>query len=189
MKRLSLCVLAVCLTLAACSPAVGSTPTASVTPAATTVEPVTPAPTQSATSAATETPTPQPIGTLDVSSLPTKLPHSAKGYELYSWQVNGTWNYTLITGTNRTKALDEITAPGNSVSSDGIVKISASSLDDLKLVLGRLPRGESILWGGIDLGGEVPSGTAYLTFPPQALMDEVKADCTSLGLTLTSLKQ
>jgi methenyltetrahydromethanopterin cyclohydrolase len=61
-------------------------------------------------------------------------------------------------------------------------------VDDLKLVLDRLPKGSSILWGGIDLGGEIPAGMVYLTFPPQALMDEVTAYCTAKGLTLTSLK-
>ena len=30
-----------------------------------------------------------------------QLPHSMKGYELYLWQDNGQWHFTLITGTNR----------------------------------------------------------------------------------------
>jgi len=31
------------------------------------------------------------------------LPRSVKGYELYSWRSGGTWQFTLITGTNRLK--------------------------------------------------------------------------------------
>ncbi len=30
-----------------------------------------------------------------------------KGYELYSWKEGETWNYTLITATNRLKSFDE----------------------------------------------------------------------------------
>ena len=39
-----------------------------------------------------------------------KLPHSVKGYELYSWEENGQWHYTFITGTNRVKTMKEITS-------------------------------------------------------------------------------
>ena len=33
-----------------------------------------------------------------------------KGYELYSWKVGTDWNYTLITGTNRPKTFEEVSA-------------------------------------------------------------------------------
>jgi len=146
--------------------------------------------------AATLTPAPiatsgstiQPVGTLDVSSLPSALPAAMKGYDIYSWQIGNDWSFTLITSTNRTKSFDEITAPGNSVKSDGFVKISVSGIDDLEKVLQLLPEGQSILWGGMDLGTEAPDGKVYLTFPPASLMSEVSAYCTSLQLTLTSLK-
>jgi hypothetical protein len=74
------------------------------------------------------------------------------------------------------------------VKSDGFVKISVSGIDDLEKVLQLLPEGQSILWGGMDLGTEAPDGKVYLTFPPASLMSEVSAYCTSLQLTLTSLK-
>jgi len=35
------------------------------------------------------------------------LPSSMKGYELYSWQEEGQWHFTLVTGTNRNKTLSE----------------------------------------------------------------------------------
>ena len=43
------------------------------------------------------------------------LPHSFKGYELYSWQQDNQWNYTLITGTNRDKTVEEIITGNNTV--------------------------------------------------------------------------
>ena len=130
----------------------------------------------------------QKLSPLDLSTLPDQLPASMKGYELYSWQTGEDWNFTLITGTNRTKAFDEIIAPGNSVSNDGFVKISVTGTADLEKVLKLLPKGESIVWGGMNLGSEVTQGMVYLTFPPQKLMDEVSADCAKLQLSLTSLQ-
>jgi hypothetical protein len=48
----------------------------------------------------------------------TALPHSMKGYELYSWSQDGEWHFTLITGTNRNKTLEEIISPSNTVTAD-----------------------------------------------------------------------
>ena len=144
--------------------------------------------TATATAAVATYPATAPAGTFDVSTLPAQLPDSMKGYELYSWQTGSDWNFTLITGTNRTKSFDEIIAPGNSLGADGLVKISVNGVEDLKKVLQRLPKGESILWGGMDLGSQVMAGMVYLTFPPQQLINEVTAYCASLQLNLTTLK-
>lgn len=127
---------------------------------------------------------------LDFASLPTQLPPSMKGYELYSWQVGEEeWNFTLVTGTNRTKTFAEIITPENSVDPEGYVKLSVSGVEDLKKLLALLPAGEQILWGGMDLGGQVPDGTVYLSFPSAEMLTEIKTYCAGLGLTLTSLKE
>ena len=47
-----------------------------------------------------------------------KLPHSMKEYELYSWAEDGFWYFTLITGTNRNKTLEE-TISGTDIPGDG----------------------------------------------------------------------
>ncbi len=127
--------------------------------------------------------------TLDFASLPTQLPPSMKGYELYSWQVGEEWNFTLVTGTNRTKTFDEIIASENSVDPQGYVKLTVSGVENLKKLLALLPAGEQIVWGGMDLGGQVPEGTVYLTFPPSEMLAEMKTYCSGLGLTLTSLNE
>lgn len=46
---------------------------------------------------------------------PMRLPHSPKGYELYSWQAGDEWRFTLITGTNRLKRYEEIVSTENLV--------------------------------------------------------------------------
>jgi hypothetical protein len=79
--------------------------------------------------------------------LPTdKLPHSFKGYELYSWEEDGHWHFTLITGTNRTKTIEEITSEEDYISETGLVKIHVVGADAIKDVLSRLPEGESVFW-------------------------------------------
>jgi hypothetical protein len=137
---------------------------------------------------ATITATPQMMGTLDVTQLPKTLPDSMKGYDLYSWQVGEEWNFTLITGTNRTKAFDELITPGNTVGPDGFIKVSVTGVAELKKLLKMLPTGEDILWGGMDLGGQVPIGTVYLTLPDQPMIDELATFCNGLGLHLTAIR-
>jgi hypothetical protein len=108
------------------------------------------------------------------------LPHSMKGYELYSWPVDEEWHFTLITGTNRLKTVDEITTGQDMLDTGGWVKVSVVGLDTLKAVLRRLPVGESVFW----VGGR------YLFFdrlslPPQAVIDELQVYCQELGLDLS----
>jgi hypothetical protein len=122
-------------------------------------------------------------------ALPASLPKSAKGYELYSWQNGSDWNFTLITGTNRTKSFDEIIAPGNTLSSDGFVKLSVTGLEEIKKMLALLPSGEQVFWAGMDLTGQVPSGTVFLTFPPQNVIQDLTWFCTQRHITLQLLKE
>jgi len=143
----------------------------------------TPNPSLPAPTATLAPPFPTPEG------LPLTLPSSMKGYELYSWQNGTEWNFTLITGTNRSKSFDEIIAQGNTLSADGFIKISVTGMEEIKKVLGRLPKGEEVFWAGMDLGGQVPSGTVYLTFPPQSMIDELMQFCSDHKITLQLLKE
>jgi hypothetical protein len=131
---------------------------------------------------------PTPYPTLDFGTIPVKLPSSLKGYELLSWQVGEDWVFTLITGTNRNKTFEEIMAPENEFTNDGYVKLTVSGVEDFKKVIDRLPANEWVMWGGMDLQGEVPTGTLYFAFPPQALIDELIAYAKIHHVTLTSLK-
>ena len=91
--------------------------------------------------------------------IPANLPHSMKGYSLYSWQVEEDWYFTLVTGTNADIAFEAIIASGDVVSDDGYVKITVVGTDELKQLLSRLPAGEAVIWSGMDLGGQVPEVT------------------------------
>jgi hypothetical protein len=85
------------------------------------------------------------INKLSITSV-EKLPRSFKGYELYSWEEDSQWHFTLITGTNRTKTMEEITSKEDFISEIGWVKIHVMGADAIKDVLSRLPGGESVFW-------------------------------------------
>ncbi|MBN1259719.1 MAG: hypothetical protein JXB35_03475 [Anaerolineae bacterium] len=91
---------------------------------------------------------------------------SMKGWELYSWQEAGTWQFTLVPGTNRLKTWDEITQEGVA----GVVTLKAR--------LATLAEGEQVFWGTELAGGALP---------PEAIVDQVREYCKTLGLSLVLL--
>jgi hypothetical protein len=133
--------------------------------------------------------TSSPLPTLDWNTLPEEFPQSMKGYELVSWQVGESWNFTLISGTNREKTFEELMAPDSNVDENGFVKITVSGFAQIKTVLDRLPVESEVFWGGMDLTGQVPEGTLYFSFPPQDSMDDLIAYAKDRGVTLVSLKE
>jgi hypothetical protein len=74
------------------------------------------------------------------------LPASLKGYELYAWDEGEVLWFTLVTGTNRNKTLDEITQKNADVRQDGFVLINSSGWDQLQRVLALVPRGTPIIF-------------------------------------------
>lgn len=133
--------------------------------------------------------TPEFIPTLNMDSLPETFPVSLKGYELLSWRYEGDWIFTLMTGTNRAKSFEEILTAENQYSTDELIKITVRGVEELKVVLARLPRGEQINWGGMNLAGEVPASTLYFTFPPDEIVEEVVKFCRDAGIILITLKE
>ncbi len=97
----------------------------------------------------------QPVATLPAESM--------KGYELYSWQAGGQWKFSLLTGTNREKTLDEIQSAD--VTLDGV--------DALRSVLEGISPGQSISW----------SAKEPLAFPPAEILQQVEQICRDRGLT------
>lgn len=120
------------------------------------------------TAASTNTPAALPT--------PVLLPASMKGYELYSWQVGDEWYFTVITGTNRNKTVEEIKAEENVESKDGWVKITVIGAEELKNLLARIPAGESVFW----VDGLI--APAEFAKPPAALVDEIQEYGMGLGL-------
>ena len=115
------------------------------------------------------------------------LPHSAKGYELYSWSVEGGqgWQHVLITGTNRLKTYEEIVSAENAVSESGWVRLSATGSEQLKALLSQLPDGESVIWIGADWLEQMGMPGGSIGLPDRDVIDEIERYCRQVGVELT----
>jgi hypothetical protein len=111
-----------------------------------------------------------------------KLPHSAKGYELYSWQEDSQWHFTLITGTNRNKTLEEIISDVNIVSEDGWVQIHVVGVAAIEAVLSRIPQNEYVFWLATLRWEETPQGGVNIALPPEATVDTIEEHAVQSGL-------
>lgn len=126
--------------------------------------------------------------TPDWKSIPDPLPQSMKGYELYAWQTESGWVYTLVTGTNRNKSFEEITTPGNNTDGEGLIKVTVAGLEDLMTLLRRLPTGEEVFWSGINLSGQVSEGTLYFSYPPEEQITKILQLAEEVGIKVHTLQ-
>ncbi len=119
------------------------------------------------------------------------LPPADKGYELYSWRPEGlgTWHYVLITGTNRQKTYEEITASGDSEGQGDWVKLTATRLEDLRAILRRLPPGEMVIWRSEGWLADSPSADEAIRLPDRDVIAEVETYCRQFGIQLSIVEQ
>jgi len=125
------------------------------------------------------------INELSITSI-DKLPHSMKGYELYSWSEDNQWHFTIITGTNRNKTLEEITSQGDYISESGWVKAHVVSVDAIKDVLSQLPQNEHVSWCEdefIILPEPAEQTNINLQLPPKQIIDTIKEHADRLEVS------
>jgi hypothetical protein len=116
--------------------------------------------------------------------VPTKpLPPSLKGYELYSWQVGREWYFTLISGTNRIKTVQEIASGENTIGEDW-VKVTVQGVHDIQVTLERLPSDAHVVWLGPQALKRRGSRPGVLALPPRRDVEDVQAHCQELGVRL-----
>ncbi|UCH51925.1 MAG: hypothetical protein JSV54_04055, partial [Chloroflexota bacterium] len=113
-----------------------------------------------------------------------ELPHSMKGYELYSWLEDSEWHFTLITGTNRNKTLEEIISNQDVISEAGWVQIHVVGVDAIKAALSKLPQGEEILWLARPRAEQTPPVNINFMLPPEPTIDGIKEHAGECGLDL-----
>ena len=107
-----------------------------------------------------------------------------KGYELYSWQVDNQWHFTLITGTNRNKTLDEIISGEDFISEAGWVSVHMVGVDAVKSVLSKLPQDEFVTWlGGMREQTSQPAVSILL--PPGPIIQDIKEYALGRNLDFT----
>jgi hypothetical protein len=117
-----------------------------------------------------------------------KLPGSMKGYELYSWTENSRWNFTLITGTNRNKTLEEIVHGDDFISESGWVKIHTESLDEVKTIFSKLPQNESIHWLSDPRSDQTPQNNIHFSLPGENDIEIIKGYAKQFNLDLVILQ-
>jgi hypothetical protein len=101
-----------------------------------------------------------------------------KGYELYSWKLDGKWHYSIVEGTNRSKSYEEITSD----------KISLSGTSSLKAGLEKLPKGAEVIWTtGVDSAVRKTAAgkTPKLELPSGTRIRKIKKYCDKIGIKLT----
>lgn len=112
------------------------------------------------------------------------LPSSLKGYELYSWNMNNEWSFTLVTGTNQNKTYEEIYSDQEIFSEDGFVKLRSNNIESLKDSLERIPEGEILFWRDDQFlagdQGEMPE----ISLPDDGTLKEIELYCDQLGIDL-----
>jgi hypothetical protein len=112
-----------------------------------------------------------------------------KGYELYSWndQARDSWYFSLITGTDRLKTIEEILGE-KAFSGNSGPSTTAIEEGTLKDVLYRLPQGEHVIWISaewLQQAGADPVMVETMRMPAAATVTEIEDLCRQQGLTLT----
>ena len=111
-----------------------------------------------------------------------ELPRSSKGYELYSWEEEDQWRFTLITGTNRVKTVEEVISKEDFISETGWVRIQVVGADAIKDVISRLPEGESVFWcDELHIG---QSTETEFRLPPAKIAGAIEEYAWQCGLAL-----
>ena len=120
------------------------------------------------------------IEKLSMASVPA-LPRTMKGYELYSWREDGQWRFTMITGTDRNKTLEELVSGEDFISEAGWVKATFTGTDDIEAALDKLAPGEFVLWLS---GIREPSSQTGVTMqlPPPEVVGAVRQSAVQRGL-------
>jgi len=109
------------------------------------------------------------------------VPHSLKGYEIYSWPEGNNWYFSILTGTNRIKTYAEVI----STNPADLHLITVSGIDSLKLVLVKFPGNEYITWIGEGWLHSCWGGNyGNLQLPPQNYIDIITQYCSQKQLNL-----
>jgi len=102
------------------------------------------------------------------------LPQAMKGYELYSWQEKDGWHFTLITGTNRIKTLEEIISGSGNLAENGLVLLHAVGMHEVKDLLARIPSGESVFWSDGHFVTGQQNAAVELSLPPEDTISDIR---------------
>lgn len=115
----------------------------------------------------------------------TSLPSAIKGYEMYSWLGGGNWHFTLITGTNRLKTVDEIVSEDCERIDEEWVQITVTGIEPLESLLRRLPADVTIYWMGERWASQFTGSGDLIDLPSSATVEQIRAYSRQHGVHLT----
>jgi hypothetical protein len=119
---------------------------------------------------------------IELTTSEEKIPTPFKGWELYSFERDGEWHYTLIFGTNRMKWMDELIFEDDTPEENEVYhRIGTGEIISL---LGRLMVDADIFWStGIGINTATASGVA-LALPPDDIIEAISHYASEFGLDL-----
>lgn len=122
---------------------------------------------------------PKAVSRIDTLTVKTSM----KGWELYSWPEKNIWRFAFLTGTNRIKSLAEVTTEAGDM-----LLIRVTGIDSVKLVLNKIPPGESIMMIGEGWLQNTWKEQSYgaLQLPPQSVVNEIKEYGDQKHITINS---
>jgi hypothetical protein len=95
---------------------------------------------------------------------------SFKAYEMYSWQKNGKWYFTVIEATNDSKSPSDIMKRGD----------VAEGLDEALDMLEFVPKGADLYWNLRNMQG--------FQYPPYKMSTTIKSFCRRKGINLETIQ-
>jgi hypothetical protein len=118
------------------------------------------------------------------SAYPQPLPHSMKGYELYSWKDGQKWFFTLTTGTDRVKSYEEIVSTDSVLTGTGWVKRTVQGTENLESMLSQLPGGETVTWISDRWLERAGAPVGKIQLPGPQVIKEIDGYCRRLAIQL-----
>ncbi len=121
-------------------------------------------------------PEPEPAPVATTATLPERLPHSMKGYQLYGYVRDGETPFTLITGTNRLKSFDELDDPEPLLGDDGWVRVRVTGVDRAADLLRRVPAESGVFVASVrHVSVAQNTVPADVTSPDEAVLCDLNA--------------
>ena len=101
---------------------------------------------------------------------------SGTGWELYSWQNNSGWRYSLMVGTDKINTSEAVLSNPYNV----------NGREQLKLLIRSLPSGEEIVWFGPEWISENMKGlTSIYEMPPLLTQYDIHSFCQKKTIKLS----
>lgn len=90
----------------------------------------------------------------------------AKAYQLYSWDEHGAWHFSVLSGSNKLRSFEEVSADA----------VAVEGVSALRSRLRKLPRGAELTWSSREV--------ANTLFPPDETIASISTYCAQHGINL-----